>query len=91
MPLKPIKPANLKAYQKAQAVRIRKFLARLANNDALLIAYIDDRTTVLEAEVKAKRLTTKDVALLLDSDSTGIYEVMSQGSAPQRWIIVWII
>ena len=91
MPLKPIKPGVLTAYQKAQAVRIRKFLKSLATNDPLLISYINDRVVVLENEVKAKRLTTEDVALLLSDDYCRVSEVMSQGSAPQRWIIVWII
>ena len=91
MPLDPIKPASVKAFQKAQALRIRKFLARLAKNDPLLHSYINDRVVVLEAEVKAHRLTTEDVALLLDSDYTRIYEVMSQGSVPFRWVVVWII
>jgi hypothetical protein len=91
VPLKPIKPANLAAFEKAQAKRVRTFLQLLAKDDKLLVAYIDDRVTVLQAQVKAKKLTHEDVALLLDSDYTRIYEVMSKGSAPQRWIVVWIV
>jgi hypothetical protein len=90
VPLKPIKPDDLKDFQTQQAGRIREFLKRLATNDKLLISYINDRVVVLQNEVKAKRLTSEDVALLLDSDYTRVYEVMSQGSAPQRWITIWI-
>ena len=89
--LEPIQPGELDDFQKEQAGRIRGFLSRLAKNDKLLLRYINDRVTVLQDEVKRGRLTTEDVSLLLDSDYTRVYEVMSQGSQPLRWIIVWII
>lgn len=91
MPLKSFDPDELEDFQKEQAGRIRAFLKRLAKNDKLLISYVNDRVVVLQNEVKANRLTTEDVALLMDSDYTRVYEVMSQGSAPMRWIIIWII
>jgi hypothetical protein len=89
--LEPIDPLELKDFQKEQAGRIRAFLKRLAKNDKLLLRYINNRVAVLQDEVKRGRLNTEDVALLLDSDYTRVYEVMSQGSQPLRWIIVWII
>lgn len=89
--LEPISPEELKDFQKEQAGRVRGFLKRLAKNDKLLLRYINNRVVVLQDEVKRGRLTTEDVALLLDSDYTRVYEVMSQGSQPLRWIIVWII
>jgi hypothetical protein len=91
VPLKPFDPDELEDFEKEQAGRIRGFLKRLAKNDKLLLNYINDRVVVLQNEVKAKRLTNEDVSLLLDSDYTRIYEVMSQGSQPMRWIIIWII
>jgi hypothetical protein len=91
VPLKSFSPDELKDFEKEQAGRIRGFLKRLAKNDRLLISYINDRVVVLQNEVKAKRLTNEDVSLLMDSDYTRIYEVMSQGSQPMRWIIIWII
>jgi hypothetical protein len=89
--LKPISPKQLAAFEKAQAIRIRAFLKRLATSDPLLKAYINDRVAVLEEERKKNNLTSEDVALLLDSDYTRVYEVMSKGSQPYRWIIIWII
>jgi ABC-type dipeptide/oligopeptide/nickel transport system ATPase subunit len=89
--LEPFKPGELEAFQKEQAARIRGFLTRLATRDKLLLRYINDRVAVLREEVETERLTSEDVALLLDSDYTRVYEVMSQGSQPLRWIIVWII
>ena len=93
MSLDPIQPGEydeLKDFQQAQAERIRAFLGRLAEEDDLLRRYIEDRGAVLRG-VDPKELYGEDVALLLDSDYSRVYEVMSQGSAPQRWIIIWII
>ena len=90
MPLNPFSPDELDDFQKQQAGRIRAFLKRLAKNDKLLISYINDRVAVLQNEVKAKRLTGEDVALLLDNDYSRVYEVMSKGSQPQRWINIWV-
>lgn len=89
--LEPISSGELRDYQIEQAGRIREFLKRLATDDGLLLAFINDRVRVLKDEVEDERLTSEDVALLLDSDYSRIYEVMSQGSQPLRWIIVWII
>ena len=91
MPLKDFSPGDLEDFEKDQAGRVRAFLKRLAKNDKLLISYINDRVVVLQNEVKANRLTTEDAALLMDSDYTRIYEVMSKGSQPMRWIVIWII
>jgi len=88
--LDPIQPDELQDFQTEQARRIRAFLERLAKEDDLLVRYINDRVAVLR-EVQDDELTTEDVALLLDSDYSRVYEVMSQGSTPQRWIIIWII
>jgi len=90
VPLNPFSPDELDDFQKQQAGRIRAFLKRLAKNDKLLISYINDRVAVLQNEVKAKRLTGEDVALLLDNDYSRVYEVMSKGSQPQRWINIWV-
>ena len=90
MSLDPIQPDELQDFQTEQARRIRAFLERLAKEDDLLVRYINDRVAVLR-EVQDDELTTEDVALLLDSDYSRVYEVMSQGSTPQRWIIIWII
>ena len=89
--LEPIEPGELKDFQVKQAGRIREFLARLGTDDRLVLAFVNDRVAVLRDEVEDGRLTSEDVALLLDSDYSRVYEVMSQGSQPLRWIIVWII
>ncbi|TML73516.1 MAG: hypothetical protein E6G12_11665 [Actinobacteria bacterium] len=91
MSLEPIEPRDIKDFQTQQAGRVRAFLERLAMDDDLLVRYINDRVTVLHDEVEDERLNTEDVALLLDSDYSRVYEVMSQGSAPQRWIVIWIV
>lgn len=89
--LDPILPGELKDFQIEQARRIREFLGRLAMEDGLLIAYVNDRVSVLRDEVEDGRLTGEDVALLLDTDYSRVYAVMSQGSEPMRWLIIWII
>jgi hypothetical protein len=93
--LEPIEPGELKDFQEQQARRIRCFLTRLASDDDLLLRYINNRVSVLQDELKRDegddQLTTDDVALLLESDYSRVYEVMSQGSQPLRWIIIWII
>jgi len=89
--LEPIEPRDIKDFQTRQAGRVRAFLERLAMDDDLLVRYINDRVAVLHDEVEDERLNTEDVALLLDSDYSRVYEVMSQGSAPQRWIVIWIV
>jgi len=89
--LEPIEPRDIKDFQTQQAGRVRAFLERLAMDDDLLVRYINDRVAVLHDEVEDERLNTEDVALLLDSDYSRVYEVMSQGSAPQRWIVIWIV
>ena len=91
MSLEPIEPRDIKVFQTQQAGRVRAFLERLAMDDDLLVRYINDRVAVLHDEVEDERLNTEDVALLLDSDYSRVYEVMSQGSAPQRWIVIWIV
>lgn len=91
MSLEPIEPRDIKDFQTQQAGRVRAFLERLAMDDDLLVRYINDRVAVLHDEVEDERLNTEDVALLLDSDYSRVYEVMSQGSAPQRWIVIWIV
>jgi hypothetical protein len=92
--LEPIKPddyGELKDYQEAQAGRIRAFLAELAKDDALLHDYIEDRVGVLQRWVEGGGLVNEDVALLLDSDYSRVYEVMSKGSQPMRWLVIWIV
>jgi len=89
--LEPIEPRDIKDFQTQQAGRVRAFLERLAMDDDLLVRYINDRVAVLHDEVEDERLNTEDVALLLDSDYSRVYEVMSQGSLPQRWIVIWIV
>ena len=91
MSLEPIEPRDIKDFQTQQAGRVRAFLERLAMDDDLLVRYINDRVAVLHDEVEDERLNTEDVALLLDSDYSRVYAVMSQGSAPQRWIVIWIV
>ena len=91
MSLDPFSHAELIDFQKDQAGRIRDFLTRLANDPTLLRDYINDRVAVLRKEQDAGNLTSEDVALLLDSDYHRVYEVMSKGSAPQRWVVVWVV
>jgi hypothetical protein len=78
-------------FQKAQAVRVRDFLRRLDEEDGLLGRYFEDRVTVLQDEVQAGALFREDVALLLDSNYSHIYDVMSQGSEARRWLVIWIV
>jgi hypothetical protein len=92
--LEPIKPDDyddLRDYEEAQAGRIRAFLAELAKDDNLLHDYIEDRVTVLRRWVEGGGLFNEDVALLLDSDYSRVYEVMSKGSQPMRWLVIWIV
>jgi hypothetical protein len=92
--LEPIKPDDydeLRDYEEAQAGRIRAFLAELAKDDALLHDYIEDRVGVLQRWVEGGGLFNEDVALLLDSDYSRVYEVMSKGSQPMRWLVIWIV
>ncbi|HET9115872.1 MAG TPA: hypothetical protein VFN33_07235 [Gaiellaceae bacterium] len=94
MSLEPIKPDDydeLKDFQEAQAGRIRAFLAELAKDDGLLHDYIEDRVSVLQRWVDGGGLFNEDVALLLDSDYSRVYEVMSKGSQPMRWLVIWIV
>lgn len=93
MSLKRIGPGDdLEDFQEQQAGRIRVFLARLADDDDdLLRRYIDDRVDLLRNEGEALGLQNEDIALLLSDDYSRVYEVMSKGSAPQRWIVVWIV
>jgi hypothetical protein len=89
--LEPIGPGkDLKDFQIQQAVRIRGFLTRLAADTNLLVRYINDRADVL-CDADDFGLTGEDVALLLNSDYSRVYEVMSQGSQPMRWIVIWIV
>jgi hypothetical protein len=91
--LEPIGPGkDLEDFQTQQAVRIRKFLTRLASDRDLLVRYIEDRVKVLRGpEAKKLGLKNEDVALLLSSDYSRVYEVMSKGSQPMRWIVIWIV
>lgn len=94
MSLEPIKPDDydeLQDFQEAQAGRIRAFLAELAKDDRLLHDYIEDRVSVLQRWVDGGGLFNEDVALLLDSDYSRVYEVMSKGSQPMRWLVIWIV
>ncbi len=94
MSLEPIKPDDydeLKDFQEAQAGRIRAFLAELAKDDGLLRDYVEDRVSVLQRWVDGGGLFSEDVALLLDSDYSRVYEVMSKGSQPMRWLVIWIV
>ena len=94
MSLGPIKPddySELKDYQEAQAGRIRAFLAELAKDPDLLRDFIDDRVTVLQRWVDGGGLFNEDVALLLSDDYSRVYEVMSKGSQPMRWLVIWIV
>ena len=91
MSLDPFSHAELTDFQKDQAGRIRAFLTRLADETDLLRDYINDRVTVLRKAQDAGELTSEDVALLLDSDYHRVYEVMSKGSKPQRWVVVWVV
>ena len=90
MSLEPFEQDELKDFQKEQAARIRAFLTRLAEEDDLLLAYINDRVAVLR-ELEDAELTSEDVALLLDSNYSRVYEVMSQGSKPLRWVVIWVV
>ena len=91
MSLEPFEPDELKDFQAQQAARVRDFLKRLATDDGLLLAYINDRVAVLRRETESGQLGSEDVALLLSDEYSRVYEVMSQGSQPVRWIIIWII
>lgn len=96
MSLDRIEPDEVKKFQAQQAGRIRAFLLRLATEDDLFRDYINDRVEVLRRELGRDdlgndQLQTEDVALLLSDDYCRVYNVMSQGSQPMRWIIIWII
>jgi hypothetical protein len=90
-PIQPDDFDELDDFQAAQAARIRVFLGRLAEEDDLLRAYFKDRGAVLQGEMEAGRLIGEDKALLLSDDYSRVYEVMSKGSKPQRWLITWIV
>lgn len=90
-PIQPDDFDELDDFQAAQAARIRLFLGRLAEDDDLLGAYFKDRGAVLRGELEGERLIGEDVGLLLSDDYSRVYEVMSKGSAPKRWLVVWIV
>ena len=92
MSLEPFEQDELKDFQREQAVRVRTFLTRLAEDDDLLLAYVNDRVAVLRGWSDDEiPLTSEDVALLLDGNYSRVYEVMSQGSKPTRWVVVWVV
>jgi len=94
MSLEPIKPDDydeLRDYEAAQAGRIRAFLAELAKDDGLLHDYIEDRVAVLHRWVEGGGLFNEDVGLLLSNHYSRVYEVMSKGSQPMRWLVIWIV
>lgn len=94
MSLEPREPDEfdeLIEYQSAQATRIRNFLGTLVSDPKMLGAYFQNRAAVLQDEVAAGRLTGEDMALLLSDDYSRIQKVMSLGSAPQRWLVIWIV
>ena len=94
MGLEPIKPDDydeLRDYEQAQAGRIRAFLAELAKDDGLLHDYIEDRVSVLQRRVEGGALFNEDAALLLSDDYSRVYQVMSKGSQPMRWLVIWIV
>jgi hypothetical protein len=82
---------EIEDFQRAQAERVRDFLRRLDVEDDLLRSYFNDRVTVLRKEVEDRRLFPEDVALLLDSNYSHIYDVMSKGSEARRWLVIWIV
>lgn len=90
-PIQPDDFDELRDFQAAQAGRIRGFLASLADNEDLLRAYIKDRGDVLRGEVEGGRLIGEDVALLLSDDYSRVQKVMSKGSKPARWLVIWIV
>jgi hypothetical protein len=74
----------------AQAGRIEPFLASLASDDALLLAYIKDPVAVLTVEVTAGNLWLEDAALLLEGSYERVADVMSQSSGGGViWHVVW--
>ena len=91
MSLEPFEQDELKDFERDSAVRIRDFLGSLAASDDLLLEYINDRVAVLRAVQDEGNLTSEDVALLLDGNFSRVYETMSKGSKPQRWVVVWVV
>jgi hypothetical protein len=45
----------------------------------------------LRGEVEDGRLIGEDVALLLSDDYSRVQKVMSKGSKPARWLVIWIV
>ena len=90
-PREPEEFDDLIEYQSAQAARIRVFLGTLAEDNDVLFAYIKSRSAVLTDQVAAGLLTGDDMALLMSDDYSRVQKVMSLGSAPQRWLVVWIV
>jgi hypothetical protein len=90
-PIQPDDFDEVKDFQAAQAVRIRGFLVSLFESDDLLRAYITDRGAVLSGEVASGRLIGEDQALLMSDDYSRVQKVMSKGSKPARWLVIWIV
>jgi hypothetical protein len=79
---------DIGAFNKALATEIRAFLEKLTDQDNL-VRYVNDRVGFIHAQDPP--LSSEAEALLLDSNYQRIQAVMSAASAPQRWIVIWIV
>jgi hypothetical protein len=89
MSMQPKDPEARKQFQQEQAARIGLFLSRLADDDSLLLAYLNDPVAALKDEMTNGNLILEDVALLLEGSYCRVSEVMSQGAQGFSWHMVW--
>jgi hypothetical protein len=79
---------ELSEFNKELAREVRGFLNKLATNDTLLAEYVHNRIAVLQRQ---RNLSDAAKDLLLDGNYDRVYEVMSSGSAPNQWLVIWIV
>jgi hypothetical protein len=71
--------------------KLRAFLIAVTNNRDALYEFVNNRFDFLATSGLAKDLSEGEKALLFETDYARIQEVMSQSSAPARWIVIWIV
>jgi len=79
---------EISAFNKELAAEVRDFLRDLVSDDERLARYVRDRVAFLREE---SSLSNSGQELLLKSDYSRVQAVMSQASAPARWLVIWLV
>jgi hypothetical protein len=84
----PDKYNEIATFNKELAAEVRAFLRDLVQDDERLGRYIRDRVTFLREE-SGLSIAAQD--FLCESDFSRVQAVMSQASAPARWLVIWLV